>query len=61
MGRAMGFAALAMLAMFPLLVVVAAAGAATHHGLAVWVVYGMGVGRPAAGAVVRCLPRRTRS
>jgi len=27
----------------PLLVVVAAASAATHHGLAVWVVYGMGL------------------
>jgi membrane protein len=53
MGRAMGFAALAMLTMFPLLVVVAAAGAATHHGLAVWVVYGMGLTGPAARSVVQ--------
>jgi membrane protein len=53
MGRAMGFAALAMLTMFPLLVVVAAAGAATHHGLAVWVVYGMGLTGPAASSVVQ--------
>jgi membrane protein len=53
MGRAMGFAALAMLTMFPLLVVVAAAGAVTHHGLAVWVVYGMGLTGPAARAVVQ--------
>src|ERR1700728_3611819 len=43
MERAMGFAALAMLTVFPLLIVVAAAGAATHHGVAVWVVYGMGL------------------
>ncbi len=53
MGRAMGFAALAMLTVFPLLVVVAAAGAATHHGLAVWVVYGMGLTGPAARAVIQ--------
>jgi len=53
MGRAMGFAALALLTMFPLLVVVAAAGAATHHGLAVWVVYGMGLTGPAARSVVQ--------
>jgi membrane protein len=53
MGRAMGFAALAMLTMFPLLIVVAAAGAATHHGLAVWVVYGMGLTGRAARAVVQ--------
>ena len=43
MERAMGFAALAMLTVFPLLVVVAAASAATHHGVAEWVVYGMGL------------------
>jgi membrane protein len=53
MGRAMGFAALALLTMFPLLVVVAAAGAATHHGLAVWVVYGMGLTGPAARSVLQ--------
>ena len=34
MSRAMGFAALALLTVFPLLVVVAAASAATHRGVA---------------------------
>jgi membrane protein len=53
MGRAMGFAALAMLTVFPLLIVVAAASAATHHGLAVWVVYGMGLTGSSARAVVQ--------
>ncbi|MBV9794113.1 MAG: ribonuclease BN [Actinobacteria bacterium] len=53
MSRAMGFAALAMLTVFPLLVVVAAASAATHHGLAVWVVYGMGLTGSSARAVVQ--------
>ncbi len=53
MGRAMGFAALAMLTVFPLLVVVAAASAATHHGLAVWVIYGMGLTGSSARAVVQ--------
>ena len=53
MGRAMGFAALAMLTVFPLLVVVAAASAATHHGVAVWVVYGMGLTGSSARAVVQ--------
>jgi membrane protein len=53
MGRATGFAALAMLTVFPLLVVVAAASATTHHGLAVWVVYGMGLTGPSARAVVQ--------
>ena len=51
MGRAMGFGALAMLTVFPLLVVVAAASAATHNGLAVWVVYGMGLTGSSARAV----------
>jgi membrane protein len=49
--RATGFAALAMLTVFPLLVVVAAASAATHHGVAVWVVYGMGLTGSSARAV----------
>jgi membrane protein len=53
MGRAMSFAALAMLTVFPLLVVVAAASAATHHGLAVWVVYGMGLTGSSARAVAQ--------
>jgi membrane protein len=52
MGRAMGFAALAMLTVFPLLVVVAAASAATHRGVAEWVVYGMGLNGPSSRAVV---------
>jgi membrane protein len=51
MGRAMSFAALAMLTVFPLLVVVAAASAATQHGVAVWVVYGMGLTGSSARAV----------
>ncbi len=51
MERAMGFGALAMLTVFPLLIVVAAAGAATHHGVAVWVVYGMGLNGSSARAV----------
>ncbi len=52
MERAMGFAALALLTVFPLLVVVAAAGAASRHGLARWVVYGMGLTGSSAQAVV---------
>jgi membrane protein len=52
MERAMGFAALAMLTVFPLLVVVAAASAATHRGVARWVVYGMGLTGSSASAVV---------
>jgi len=53
MGRAMGFAALAMLTVFPLLIVVAAASAATHRGVARWVVYGMGLTGSSANAVVQ--------
>jgi membrane protein len=53
MSRSMGFAALAMLTVFPLLVVIAAAGAASGHGLARWVVYGMGLTGSSASAVVR--------
>jgi membrane protein len=53
MGRAMGFAALAMLTVFPLLVVVAAASAASQHGLARWVVYGMGLNGSSARAVIQ--------
>jgi membrane protein len=52
-GRAMGFAALAMLTVIPLLVVVAAASAAAHRGVAVWVVYGMGLTGSPASAVVQ--------
>ena len=53
MDRSMGFAALAMLTVFPLLIVVAAAGAASRHGLARWVVYGMGLTNSSAQAVVQ--------
>jgi membrane protein len=53
MGRAMGFAALAMLTVFPLLVLVAAASAVAHHGLARWVVYGMGLTGSSARAVTQ--------
>jgi membrane protein len=53
MARAMGFAALAMLTVIPLLIVVAAASAATHLGLADWMVYGMGLTRSSALAVAQ--------
>src|SRR5689334_11383506 len=53
MGRALGFAALAMLTVFPLLVLVAAASAVAHHGIARWVVYGMGLTGSSARAVVQ--------
>src|SRR6201996_6915772 len=43
MERAMGFAALAMLTVFPLLVVIAAASAVTHSGVARGVGYGKGL------------------
>jgi membrane protein len=53
MARAMGFAALALLTVIPLLIVVAAVSPAPHRGLAVWVVYGMGLTGPSAGAVTQ--------
>jgi membrane protein len=53
MQRAMGFAALAILTVIPLLIVVAAASPAQHRGLGGWVVYGMGLTGSAAGAVAR--------
>jgi membrane protein len=53
MHRALGFAALAILTVIPLLIVVAAAGPAPHHGLAGWVVYGMGLTGSSAVAVTR--------
>ena len=56
MGRAMGFAALAMLTVIPLLVVVAAASAAAHHGVAVWVVYGMGLTNLPPAQWCSCFP-----
>jgi membrane protein len=51
--RAMGFAALSMLTVIPLLIVVAATSAGTHRGVSVWVVYGMGLTRSSATAVTQ--------
>lgn len=51
MHRAMGFAALAILTVIPLLILVAAANPAPHPGLAAWVVYGMGLTGSSADAV----------
>jgi len=51
MHRAMGFAALAILTMIPLLIVIAAANPAPERGLAPWVVYGMGLTGSSADAV----------
>jgi membrane protein len=53
MHRALGFAALALLTVIPLLIVVAAAGPAPHHGIAGWVIYGMGLTGSSATAVTR--------
>jgi membrane protein len=53
MHRAFGFAALATLTVIPLLIVVAAANPAPHRGLAVWVIYGMGLTGSSADAVTR--------
>jgi membrane protein len=53
MRRALGFAALAALTVIPLLIVVAAASPAPHRGLAVWVVYGMGLTGSSSDAVTR--------
>ena len=60
MQRAMGFAALAILTMIPLLIVIAAASPAAHHGLAVWVIYGMGLTGSSADAVTRLFSAPTR-
>jgi membrane protein len=53
MQRAMGFAALAILTVIPLLIVVAAANPASRLGLGGWVVYGMSLTGSAADAVTR--------
>src|ERR1700722_707740 len=50
---ALGFAALAILTVIPLLILVAAAGPAPHRGLAGWVVYGMDLTGSSAHAVTR--------
>jgi membrane protein len=51
MHRALGFAALAILTVIPLLIVIAATNPAPHRGLAVWVIYGMGLTGKSADAV----------
>jgi membrane protein len=51
MHRALGFAALAILTLIPLLILVAAASPAPHRGLAAWVVYGMGLTGSSSDAV----------
>jgi membrane protein len=53
MHRSLGFAALALLTVIPLLVVVAATSPAPHGGLAGWVVYGMDLTGSSAGALIR--------
>src|ERR1700729_3409140 len=53
MQRALGFAALAILTVIPLLILVAAASPAPHRGLAAWVIYGMGLTGSSADAVTR--------
>ena len=53
MHRALGFAALAILTVIPLLILVAAAGPAPHRGLAGWVIYGMGLTGSSARAVTQ--------
>ncbi|HMD23230.1 MAG TPA: hypothetical protein VKH61_03960, partial [Streptosporangiaceae bacterium] len=53
MHRALGFAALAILTVIPLLIVVAAVNPTPHPGLGGWVVYGMGLTGSAADAVTR--------
>jgi membrane protein len=51
LSRALGFGALAMLAVIPVLVVIAAVSSTTQHGLARWVVYGMGLTGASSRAV----------
>ena len=51
--RAIGFAALAILTVIPLLIVIAAANPTPHPGLAAWVIYGMGLTGSSADAVTQ--------
>ena len=51
MNRALGFAALAILTVIPVLIVIAAADPAPERGLAVWVIDGMGLTGSSADAV----------
>jgi membrane protein len=53
MHRALGFAALAILTVIPLLILVAAANPTQHRGLAGWVVYGMDLSDSSADAVTQ--------
>jgi membrane protein len=53
MHRALGFAALAILTVIPLLILVAAANPTQHPGLAGWVVYGMDLSDSSADAVTQ--------
>jgi membrane protein len=53
MHRALGFAALAILTVIPLLILVAAANPTPQGGLAGWVVYGMDLTGSSANAVTR--------
>ena len=55
MHRALGFAALAILTLIPLLILVAAANPASHRGLAGWVIYGMDLTGSSADAVTSLL------
>ena len=55
MHRALGFAALALLTVIPLLILVAAANPTSHRGLAGWVIYGMDLTGSSADAVTRLL------
>jgi membrane protein len=60
MQRALGFGALAILTVIPLLILIAAASPAPHRGLAGWVVYGMGLTGSSADAVTRIFSAPTR-
>jgi membrane protein len=60
MQRALVFRALAILTVIPLLIVVAAANPAPHRGLAVWVIYGMGLTGSSADAVAGLFSAPTR-
>lgn len=53
MHRCMSFAALAILTLVPLLIVIAATSPGQGHGIAGWVVYGMGLTNSSADAVTR--------
>jgi membrane protein len=55
MHRALGFAALAILTVIPLLILVAAANPTSHRGLAGWVIYGMDLTGSSAEAVTSLL------